>query len=100
MIALPPGRLMRVKFFATFRQIAGEKEMDIAIAPGDTVREALERLFARLPALRLQILSEAGAVRPATGILVRGRNVRLDDGLDTRLEDGDDMSLFPPLAGG
>ncbi len=33
------------------------------------------------------------------GVFVNGRNVRQGDGLATRLNDGDEIRLLPPIAG-
>ena len=44
---------------------------------------------------------ELGAVSKQVAILVNGRHTsHLPDGLNTRLSDGDDVALFPPIAGG
>jgi molybdopterin synthase sulfur carrier subunit len=44
---------------------------------------------------------QTGAVSQGMAILINGRHFRhLPDGLNTELESGDEVSLFPPLAGG
>ncbi|MGD8807216.1 MAG: MoaD/ThiS family protein, partial [Chloroflexota bacterium] len=44
---------------------------------------------------------EYGMVSRQVAILVNGRHYsHLPNGLNTKLKDGDDVALFPPIAGG
>ena len=44
-------------------------------APGDTVREVLERVFAANPAARSYVLDDQGAVRKHMVVFVDGRQI-------------------------
>jgi MoaD family protein len=65
---------------------------------GATVREALADCVAREPRLKPRIFRDDGTVW--VGVFVNGRNVRQGSGLETRLSDGDELRLLPPIAGG
>jgi MoaD family protein len=65
---------------------------------GDTVAEALADCAARRPRLASRIYREDGSVW--VGVFVNGRNVRQGGGLETPLQDGDEIRLLPPIAGG
>lgn len=65
-----------------------------------SVQEALERAGERYPALVQQILTRDGAVRRYVNVFVRGQDVRQLDGLDTQLENGDELIVMPSVAGG
>jgi molybdopterin synthase sulfur carrier subunit len=41
-----------------------------------------------------------GGLAPQINVLKNGREVLHLDGLDTSLDDGDRLSVFPPVAGG
>lgn len=65
---------------------------------GRTVAEALADCVAKEPRLRARIFREDGTVW--VGVFVNGRNVRQGGGLETGLNDGDEIRLLPPIAGG
>jgi sulfur-carrier protein len=69
-------------------------------AEGDTVRELLDDLTSRFPALRGQLLEDDGDVAPFVNVYVEGEDVRTLDGLDTPVEDDHTVILLPAMAGG
>ena len=87
-----------LKFFATFREAVGEKTIEREYPDDATVGDVLEALVEEHP--DLDVFEEDGELRPHLSILVNGRDVVHVDGLDTGLEDGDTLSVFPPVAGG
>jgi len=90
---------VEVRSFATFREAIGEKSIDRDY-DDMTVRDALEALESEFDGLAGELL-EGDGVRPHVNVLLDGREVAYtDDGLETVLEDGDRISVFPPVAGG
>jgi molybdopterin converting factor small subunit len=67
---------------------------------GDTVRELLDDLTARFPALRRQLIEDDGDVASFVNVYVEGEDVRTLDGLDTPVEDHHTVILLPAMAGG
>ena len=50
---------------------------------------------------RMVIDQESGEISQHIAVLINGRHyTHIPDGLDTQLEDGDEVALFPPIAGG
>ena len=68
-------------------------------ARGGTVRELLDDLMGRFPALRGQLLADDELV-PFVNVYVEGEDVRTRDGLDTPVDDGSQIILLPAMAGG
>jgi sulfur-carrier protein len=68
-------------------------------ASGATVRELLEDLTDRLPALGARVYGE-GAIQPFVNVYVDGEDVRTQDGLDTQVRDSSTVILLPAMAGG
>ena len=91
---------MKLKFFATYRDITGCSEIDIP-APSD-VWELLSQLCDRYGApIREKLFTPDGVgIGQDAIILVNGRNAVDLAGKETPLSDGDTVSLFPMVAGG
>jgi sulfur-carrier protein len=68
-------------------------------ARGGTVRELLDDLTARFPALRQRIW-EDDEVAPFVNVYVEGEDVRTLDGLETTVREGATVILLPAMAGG
>ena len=77
-------------------EVGGERQVE---ADGATVRELLEDLAARYPALGAQLL-ENGGVAPFVNVSLGGEDVRTLQGLDTAVADGQTLILLPAMAGG
>ena len=88
--------MTRVRIPPTLRnEVGGEREL---VGEGDTVREVLEDLSGRYPALERQLF-EAGALAPFVNVYLGGEDVRTLDGLETRVN-GASVILLPAMAGG
>jgi sulfur-carrier protein len=89
--------LSRVRIPPTLRgETEGAREVE---ASGGTVRELLDDLMARFPALRRQLL-EDDDIAPFVNVYVGGEDVRTRDGLETAVDDGSTVILLPAMAGG
>ncbi|GAB7009298.1 ubiquitin-like small modifier protein 1 [Halorubrum trueperi] len=90
---------MEWKLFADLSEIVGDRVAPVAAGPGDTVGDALDDLLDAHPDLRDRILDD-GEVADHINVLRNGRSVYHDDGLETTIEAGDELALFPPVSGG
>ena len=89
--------MTKVRIPPTLREVTGgERELP---ADGDTVRELLEDLMSRFPALRSQLV-EDGDLAPFVNVYVEGEDVRTLDGLETDVRPGATVILLPAMAGG
>jgi molybdopterin synthase sulfur carrier subunit len=89
--------LSRVRIPPTLRdETQGEREVE---ASGGTVRELLDDLMARFPALRVQLLEDE-ELAPFVNVYVEGEDVRTKDGLETSVDDRSTVILLPAMAGG
>lgn len=91
---------MKVRFYATLREVVGRRSVQVSGSQAGTVRTLLDSLFAEHPSLEPRVLNESGELRRAVNIFVNGRSVRFLQGLDTQLSPNDDIAIFPPVAGG
>jgi sulfur-carrier protein len=79
-------------------RVVTDDETEIEVE-GSTVGEALEAVFDRHEDLRERI-TEGGEVRRFVNVYVAGEDIRFREGLETRLEDGDEVTILPAVAGG
>lgn len=100
---------MRWKLFADLAEVAGGREHEVDVDPASgsgsgsdgavTVGDALDALLADRPALADRVLAD-GTLRADVNILVDGRDVREDAGLETPVDPDAELALFPPVSGG
>ena len=88
---------IRVKIPTQLRE-ATEGE-SIANVDGSTVGEVLDSLYARYGELRSRI-AEDGGLRRFVNVYVAGEDIRFLDGLETPVNDGDEVTILPAVAGG
>jgi molybdopterin synthase sulfur carrier subunit len=86
-----------VKIPAQLRAVTGgEGEFDVS---GSTVGEALDAVFAEHEDLRERI-TEDGGLRRFVNVYVSGEDIRFQEGLDTEVNEGDEVTILPAVAGG
>ena len=68
-------------------------------ADGTTVGQVIENLEKRHPGIRDRLLDDKG-VRRFVNIYVGDEDIRFLDGLETKLKEGEEISIVPAIAGG
>jgi len=77
--------------------VGGAREID---ASGGTVRELLDDLTVRFPAIRGHLLDDSGDLNRFVNVYVNNEDVRLGDGLDTAVNPESTVIVLPAMAGG
>jgi molybdopterin synthase sulfur carrier subunit len=86
-----------VKIPAQLRAVTGgEGELEVE---GATVGEALDAVFDQHEALRDRLISD-DSLRRFVNVYVSGEDIRFQEGLETELTDGDEVTILPAVAGG
>ncbi len=92
---------MKVNFYATLRQIVGQKTVDFDIPPGSTIGFLIQRMTDDYPVLRSAIVDADGQLLRHVHVFINGRDVPfLDNQMDTVLTAEDVISVFPAVGGG
>lgn len=92
---------MEINFYATLRQIAGQKTIVFDFAGDVTVQEILDAVVTRFPRMRDELLDENGKLYPHVHLFVNGRDAPyLPDAMDTAVQPSDKVDVFPAVAGG
>jgi molybdopterin synthase sulfur carrier subunit len=92
--------LMQVKLYASLRQAAGVKMMDVDVQPGSTIHEVLLEVTRRYPVLEKNVWKAQGELTEFVHVFINGENIRHLAGLETVLKPEDHVDIFPPLVGG
>jgi MoaD family protein len=74
----------------------GEAEVEVA---GSTVGEVLDAVFEAYGGLRDRITQD-GDLRRFVNVYVAGEDIRFQQGLETSINDGDEVTILPAVAGG
>jgi MoaD family protein len=69
-------------------------------ADGATVGEVFGAIVVRYPGLSGQLVDEAGNLHKFVNVYRNDDDIRYLDALDTKLSDGDVISILPAVAGG
>lgn len=89
---------MDVKFFAYFRDYTHTKEIEVDKC--ETVEELLKILCSRYGQTFEKKVFVQGKLSSEVIILVNGRHIIHLDGINTKLSEKDEISIFPVVAGG
>jgi len=67
---------------------------------GSTVGEVFQTLVERYPGLRGNLLDDGGGLHKFVNVYKDDDDIRYLDGLDTKVHNGDVLSILPAVAGG
>lgn len=89
---------VEVRIPAVFRKhVGGEKAV---ASNGGTVKDVLDKMGVTYPQLREELFGESGDLHRFVNVYLNDEDVRFLDGLDTKVDEGDVVSILPAVAGG
>lgn len=89
---------IKVKFFAYLRDLFEGKGRDVEIETGATIRELLDFLC-NSPELCKEVF-KGRELNPNLVIFKNGDSIQSLNGLETELNEGDTINIFPFIGGG
>ena len=87
-----------VKIPTQLRTVTGG-DSETQVEEASTVGDVLDGLYDRYDGLHDRI-AEDGGLRRFVNVYVGGEDIRFLDGLETSVEDGDEVTILPAVAGG
>lgn len=92
---------MKVNFFATLRDIAGGKTVEIHADHGVTAKELLDAIIARFPPMKKELLNADGRMYGHVHFFINGRDVQfMENEFQTVIQADDVINVFPAVGGG
>lgn len=90
---------MQVKVFANLRDICGGVVVEVK-PDGNKVIDVLEKMIEMFPDMDDEIFTPDKKLKPFVHVYINGKNIIHSDDLLTKVDETDQMALFPPVAGG
>lgn len=90
---------VKVRAFAQYAETMGREQMADLPAKA-TAGDLLHVLASTFPALANVLFTPSGELADTTIVMRNRRNIESEKGLATELADGDEVAIFPPVAGG
>lgn len=79
------------------RMTGGADKVELEAAD---LSQMIDRLESDYPGFKERLLDEEGELRYFVNIYVNGEDIRFDQGLNTAIKSGDEVSIVPAVAGG
>lgn len=90
---------VRIRFFARFRELFGT-EMVTEVTAGTTFISVVTAIAKKNPEGYAAIFDEKGAFHEYVILMKNGKRIDIADAGITPIADGDELAVFPPVAGG
>ena len=84
----------------SFKRELDEDYRTLELPDGASVRGAMAELGRRYPAVEGRLFDENGEIRRNINALIDGGNVQFRQRFETVLQDGDRLTILPPVGGG
>jgi molybdopterin synthase sulfur carrier subunit len=90
---------VRVRFFAQFRELFGGDAM-LDLPEETSVLGAVRQLALQAEEGKKALFEESGELREYIVLMRNGKRIETDEAGEILLGDGDEIAVFPPVAGG
>jgi molybdopterin synthase sulfur carrier subunit len=93
---------VKVHSILTLQEVIGQREVELDLPQGTALKELLSHMVGVWGERLSERIFKAGTeeLLPRIRVMVNGRDMQFLRGLETVLQDGDEVYLFPPVSGG
>lgn len=89
---------VNVRIPTPLRKLTNNEEV-VEVQPG-TIGSAITELQSKFPGIQERLVDESGEVRRFVNVYVNEEDIRFLKNRETPLNDGDEISIIPAIAGG
>lgn len=89
---------VEVRIPTVFRKFTGNEA--VVQVEGGTIADVIDQLDRRHPGLKAQLMTDEGELHRFVNVYVNDEDARYLEKLDTKVAEGDTVSLLPSVAGG
>ncbi len=90
---------VRIRFFARFRELLGT-DIVVAVPKNKGLTELVKDVASRNKEGYDAIFDKKGAFREFVILMQNGKRLETSDAPEIKVADGDEIAVFPPVAGG
>jgi len=88
----------KVRIPTPLRKLTNNEEL--VEVKATTIGDAFNELQTRYPGIKERLLDDSGAVRRFVNVYLNEEDIRFLQNQQTKLKDGDEISIIPAIAGG
>jgi len=89
---------IKVRIPTPLRKLTNNEEL--VEVDASSVGEAINELQSRYPGIQERLVDESGEIRRFVNVYVNEEDIRFLQNKETALEDNDEISIIPAIAGG
>jgi molybdopterin synthase sulfur carrier subunit len=89
---------VKIRIPTPLRKLTNNEEL--VEVKATTIGDAINELQARYPGIKERLVDDAGAVRKFVNIYVNEEDIRFLQNQQTKIKEGDEVSIIPAIAGG
>lgn len=91
--------IVRLRAFAQFKELIGN-DLPVELAEGTDIMGLFQQRVAGRPEAVAALFESSGRLKEHVILMVNRKRVSHDQAGDIVLHDGDEVAIFPPVAGG
>lgn len=91
--------IITIKAFARFREILGSETTE-EVPEGITLAELLKQIAGKSPKIKTALYEDDSTLRRYVILMQNKKRVNQEDVQTIVLSDGDEIAIYPPVAGG
>jgi MoaD family protein len=91
---------LTLKFIGALRQISGKTQLTVNFQEGMALKDLITEISQEMPQLEKTLSDQLNDSRSNALVLINGREISVLDGLETKLNDGDEIVFVPVVHGG